>query len=106
MSLWEEIAADGEYILAEFGRTVTFRTLSTTVLVDQNPLEQIIGDGGFIYRAGFRIRLLCPPAHPLRLNPPEQGEIFIVFGREYTVTTVTNRPPSPWIDCNVISTTQ
>jgi hypothetical protein len=106
MSLWEEIAADGEQILYEFGRTVTFRSTALSVLVDQNPLEQIVADGGFIYRAGFRLRLLCPPAHPLRTNPPRQGEIFIVFGKEYTVTTVTNRPPSPWIDCQVISTSQ
>lgn len=106
MSLWEEMASDGEYILDEFGRTVTFRTVPVVVLLDQNPLEQMIGDGGFIYRAGFRVRILAPAGNPLRINPPEQGEIFTIFGREYTITTVTNRPPSPWIDCQVVSTTQ
>ena len=106
MSLWEEMASDGEYILEEFGRIVTFRTVARTVLLDQNPLEQMIGEGGFIYRAGFRVRILAPAGHTLRVTPPEQGEIFTIFGREYTVTSVTNRPPSPWIDCQVISTTQ
>lgn len=106
MSLWSEMEQDGTAILEEFGRAVTFRNVSRTVLLDSNPLEQIVGDGGFIYRAGFRVRILAGAGHPLRVSPPTQGEIFTIFGREYTITTVTNRPPSPWIDCQVISTTQ
>ena len=106
MSLWSEMESDGEQIVEEFGRTVTFRGVSRKVLLDQNPLEQIVGDGGFIFRAGFRVRILAPAGHPLRISVPSQGEIFTIFGREYTITTVTNRPPSPWIDCQVLSTTQ
>lgn len=106
MSLWDEMASDGEQILEEFGRTVTFRTVARTVLLDQNPLEQVVGDGGFIYRSGFRVRILAPAGDPLRVSPPTQGEIFTIFGKEYSITTITNRPPSPWIDCQVIATDQ
>ena len=106
MSLWSEIASDGDEILECFGRSVTFRGTTHTVLLAQNPLEQMMGDGGFIFRAGFNVRMLAKDGSALRLNPPAQGEIFTIFGREYTATSITNRPPSPWIDCLVQSTTQ
>lgn len=106
MSLWSEIADDGDEILETFGRPVTFRGTQHTVILSQNPLEQMLGDGGFIYKAGFNVRMLICECDALYANKPHQGEIFTIFGREYTVTSVTNRPPSPWVDCAVISTTQ
>lgn len=106
MSLWSEIANDGDEILATFGRPVLFRNENYTVLIDQNPLEQVLGDGGFTYRSGFKVRMLIKENSALFFNLPQQGEQMIVFGREYTITTLTYRPPSPWVDLQVISTNQ
>lgn len=100
------MAVDGASILLELGRPVTLRGVTRQALLDQNPLEQMMGDGGFIYRAGFKVRLLVVSGDALYTNPPRQGEIFTIFGREYTITTITSRPPSPWLDCQVVSTTQ
>jgi hypothetical protein len=106
MSLWEEMANDGASILAELGRPVVFRGVTYSALLDQNPLEQMMQDGGFVYRAGFKVRLLVVSGDALYTTPPHQGEIFTIFGREYTITSITSRRPSPWLDCMVISTTQ
>ena len=106
MSLWSEIANDGDEILDTFGRPVSFRGANYTVLIDQNPLEQVLGEGGFTYRSGFKVRMLIKSTSPLFSNLPNQGEQMLIFGREYTITTVTFRPPSPWVDLQVISTNQ
>jgi hypothetical protein len=106
MSLWSEIANDGDEILEVFGRPATFRGSPITILLDNNPLEQALSDGGFVYRSGFKVRVLVRAGEALYATPPTQGEIFTIFGREYSITTITHRPPSPWIDCQVISTTQ
>jgi hypothetical protein len=106
MSLWDEMANDGASILSELGRPVTLRGVTYSALIDQNPLEQMMGEGGFIYRSGFKVRLLVRSGEALYTTPPHQGEIFTIFGREYTITTITSRRPSPWLDCMVISTNQ
>ena len=106
MSLWDEMANDGASILSELGRPVTLRGVTYSALIDQNPLEQMMGEGGFVYRSGFKVRLLVPNGHALYTTPPHQGEIFTIFGREYTITTITSRRPSPWLDMMVISTNQ
>lgn len=97
---------DGDEILETFGRPVTFRGTVYSVLISQNPLEQSLSDGGFIFKAGFNIRMLIKAGSALASNRPRQGEIFTYDGREYTITTVTYRPPSPWFDTAVISSTQ
>jgi hypothetical protein len=106
MSLWDEMANDGASILSELGRPVTFRGVTYSALLDQNPLEQMMSEGGFIYKSGFKVRLLVRSGDALYATPPHQGEIFTIFGREYTITTITSRRPSPWLDCMVISTNQ
>jgi hypothetical protein len=106
MNLWDEITADGDEFLSTFGREVTFRNKKVVVLVNTNPVDQMFSEGGFVYRATFKIRFLCKPNSELSNTPPAQGEQVEVYGRPYTVTSVTNRPPSPWIDCQVQSSTQ
>lgn len=98
------MAADGEEFLLTFGKPIVFRGKQKIVLISTSPVDQMFTDGGFVYRAYYRIRMLVKLDDPLRQEPPKQGEQLEVYGRQYTVTSVTNRPPSPWIDVSVQST--
>ena len=106
MPIWEEIANDGDEILSELGRQITFRGKTVLALIDNNPVEEAYGDGGFVYRAGYRVRLLIKAGSPLYKDFPKQGEHIDVYGRQHTITRVTNRIPSPWVDVFVISSNQ
>jgi len=106
MNLWDEMAADGDEFLSTFGREVVFRGKKVIALVNTNPVDQMMMDGGFVYRANFKIRFLVKPTDSLAKDPPTQGEQMDVYGRPYTITSITYRPPSPWIDCQVQSATQ
>lgn len=106
MNLWEEMSSDGDEFLSTFGKPIVFRGKSLIVLINSSPVDQMMMDGGFVYRGYYRIRMLVKMEDPLRNRPPEQGEQVEVYGRQYTITGVTNRPPSPWIDINVQSSTQ
>ena len=97
-SLWEEIANDGPEFQATFGRQVTFRNATHTVLISRAPIDQMLGDGGFTYNASWSIRFLAPTGSVLALAPPAHGERITVFGKVTTILNVTNRPPDPWID--------
>lgn len=106
MNLWEEMEADGDEFLSTFGKSVVFRGKTHIVLIGTAPVDQMFSDGGFVYRAYYRIRILAKAGSELRKDPPAQGEQIEVYGRPYTITGVTDRPPSPWIDLNVQSSTQ
>lgn len=106
MNLWEEMAADGDEFLSTFGKPIVFRGKTRLALINTSPVDQLMQDGGFVYRAYYRLRILAKDTDQLRREPPEQGEQVEVYGRPYTITGVTNRPPSPWIDLNVQSSTQ
>jgi len=105
-NLWDEIAKDGLKILPELGREIQFRGQKMLALLDNNPVSESIGDGGFIYGASFRVRLLITKDSPLYTNLPVDGESMIIYSREFTVRQVKNRMPSPWFDVYVISTNQ
>ena len=66
----------------------------------------MMGDGGFILKAGYRIRILAKSDSKFIKDPPRQGEHMEVYNKKYTVTRVTYRPPSPWIDVFVILSNQ
>ena len=106
MSIWDEIAADGNEFLTEFGREIKFRNQSVIALIDTNPIEQSLGDGGFVYKAGYRVRLLVKHGSEFFKAPPKHGEQMTIYNEQYTVKQVTNRPPSPWLDVFVISSSQ
>jgi hypothetical protein len=106
MSLWDEISADGSQFLSEFGRSITFRGISVVVLIDTNPIEQNLENGGFVYTSGFRVRMLAVAGSTYATTPPANGEVMTIYGDPYTVKQVTIRPPSPWIDAFVIASNQ
>lgn len=98
MSLWEEMEQDGEEILQEAGRVVVFRGQQYHVLVDVNPLDEVMSRGGMQIEASYRVRWLVKKGGPLEQRPPDFGEQVEVYGRPFTIVTITRRPPSPWID--------
>lgn len=98
MSLWEEMEQDGEEILQDCGRVVIFRGGQNTVLIDVNPLDEVMSRGGMQIESSYRIRWLAKKGGPLEQRPPEFGEQVEVYGRQFTIVTITRRPPSPWID--------
>jgi hypothetical protein len=98
MSLWEEMEIDGEEILLEAGRVVVFRGQQYTVLVDVNPLDEVMSRGGMQVEGSYRVRWLSKKDSPLDQRPPEFGEQVEVYGKPFTIVTITRRPPSPWID--------
>lgn len=98
MSLWTEMADDGPEFLETFGRPVVFRGQTVQALISRAPIDQMLNDGGFTYNASWSIRFLAPTGSTLANNPPEHGERVTVFGKLSTILTITNRPPSPWID--------
>lgn len=106
MSLWDEMLADGDEILATFGREATFRGKKVLVMVNTNQMDQLMMDGGFAYKAHFRIRFLLRPGTDLHAQPPKSGEQLSLFGSAFTIVSVTYRPPSPWMDVQVQSSTQ
>lgn len=98
MSLWTEMADDGPEFLETFGRPVVFRGQTMQALISRAPIDQMLNDGGFTYNASWSIRFLAPTGSTLANTPPEHGERVTVFGKLSTILTITNRPPSPWID--------
>ena len=106
MSIFEEIEDDGDEILSELGREINFRDKKFLALIDNNPIEEIMGDGGFILKSGYRVRFLVRKDSKLSKEPPKQGEHMEVYGKRYTITRVTYRPPSPWVDAFVILSNQ
>jgi len=97
-SIWDEIRKDGPEFLNGFGRIVSFRGKEMLALIGRAPEMQNLTDGGFIYSGNFTIRIYAPMGTPLDKDPPTAGERFKIWGKDYTVTGVTHRPPDPWID--------
>lgn len=89
---------DGEEILQECGRVVIFRGQQHLVLIDQNPMDEVMVRGGMQVEASYRIRWLAKRGGILEKEPPNFGEQVEVYNKPFTVVTITNRPPSPWID--------
>lgn len=106
MSIWDEIAADGTEFLSEFGREIIFRDKKVVALIDTNPIEETLETGGFVYRSGYRVRLLAVKGSDHAKTPPRHGESMSIYSEPYTIRQVTNRPPSPWIDVFVIASNQ
>lgn len=104
--LWSEMEKDGGDFLSTFGRDIVFRGKKVRVLLNTNPVDQAMMDGGFVYRAVFQVSFFAPEGSEFALRPPEQGEQMDVYGRAFTITTQTYRPPDPWIACTVQSATQ
>jgi hypothetical protein len=100
-NIWDELTNDGPEFLTEFGRTVVFRNQTFKALVSRAPVEQMLTNGGFAYNSSYNVRIYAPEGTTLMLDPPTQGEHITVFGRRYTITNVTNRPPDPWVDVGV-----
>lgn len=98
MSLWEEMEQDGDEILQEVGRVVVFRGQQHNVLIDVNPLDEVMVAGGMQRNASYRIRWLAKRGSNLESSPPDFGEQVTVYGEAMTIVTITKRPPSPWID--------
>lgn len=106
MSLWEEMANDGDYLLEEFGREITFRNQKVIALIDRNPVEAPLEEGGFVFTSSYRIRLLVKPLSEFANRPPKFGERMVVYGESMTIKQIISRPPSPWVDVFVIATNQ
>lgn len=100
-NIWDELTNDGPEFLEEFGRTVVFRNQTFKALVSRAPVEQMLTNGGFAYNSSYSVRIYAPEGSALTIEPPDQGEHMTVFGRRYTITNVTYRPPDPWLDVGV-----
>lgn len=98
MSLWSEMEKDGDEFLKEFGRVITFRGKPVVALIDNNPLDEMMVAGGMQINASFRVRFLAKTGSTMQLSPPKFGEQINIYGRHYTVVSITYRPPSPWFD--------
>lgn len=98
MSLWEEMEQDGEEILTEVGRVVIFRGQQYMVMIDSNPMDEVMVRGGMQVNASYRVRWLAKRGSPIDQRPPDFGEQVEVYGKAFTIVTITRRPPSPWID--------
>ena len=101
MSLWEEMEADGEQLLKESGRPVVFRGEKYNAFVGANPLQAVYEDGGIVVQSSFNVRFLVKNNSLLRNNPPRNKEKVMIYDREFTIMSVQDRFPSPWIDCQV-----
>ena len=106
MSLWDEMAVDGASILSELGREVEFRNTKFLALVGRNTVDELLADGGNTYPTSYSIRLLVLPNSNLYKTPPKHGEHIKVYGMIMTIVKVTRRPPSPWVDIDVINSKQ
>lgn len=98
MTLWEEMERDGDELLRELGRVVRFRESHVVAMVDPNPLDEIMSQGGFQIQTNFRVKFLAKRDSEMRKNPPKHGEQVSYNERQYTIVSITNRPPSPWIE--------
>lgn len=105
-SIWDEMRKDAPSFLKEFGRDVTFRGKTWKVMLENNPLDQMMMDGGMVVKASFKVRFYAEKGGPLEKNPPKFGEQLGIYGRPFTVVSITYHPPSPWYDVVVHSTTQ
>ena len=103
---YNDIARDCQEVLDNLGRDVQFRDKTIKVLLDSNPVEEVLADGGFVYRSGYRVRVNPTEKNNFIKDPPSQGEIITIYGREHTITKVTPRFPSPWLDVFVIASNQ
>lgn len=98
MTLWEEMERDGDELLRELGRVVRFRDRQVLAMVDPNQLDEIMSSGGFQIQASFRVKFLAKKDSEFRKNPPKHGEQVFYNERQYTIISIINRPPSPWIE--------
>jgi hypothetical protein len=98
MSLWDEMSDDGPEFLETFGRPIKFRGKDGVALISRSPIGQMMADGGFAYDANHNVRLYAPEGSEYATSRPKQGEFVYFFGQKHTVLSVTDRPPSPWID--------
>ena len=105
MSLWSEMSDDAAEFLETFGRPITFRGVSLYAMISRAPVEQILSDGGLVNLSGYQVRIHAPAGSTYAVTPPTQGEHMTVFGRRHTVTSVTYRPPAPWVDVMVSDST-
>jgi hypothetical protein len=103
-SLWEEMESDGPEFLETFGRPIVFRGQTISALIGRSAEMQSLTDGGFIYSGSFNVRIFAPTGTPFANELPEQGERMVIWGKEYTITGITARPPAPWIDLLVVNT--
>lgn len=106
MTVWETMTRYGAQQIAEFGRDVVFRGNPLKAIIGQNSLSENFEKGGLVYSSAFSIRFFAPLGEWLSNNPPKQGEKIQFADRSYTITAVTIRKPSPWIDCSMEATDQ
>jgi hypothetical protein len=95
---------DGPEFLETFGRPIKFRGKDITALISRSPINEMMADGGMVYSAYHNVRIYAPSGSEYDVNPPKQGEFVYFFGQKNTIVSVTNRPPSPWIDVSTQTT--
>jgi hypothetical protein len=98
MNVWQEMESDAPEILKELGRVVIYRKNQVLAMVDPNPIDSIMTQGGFDNDTSFRVKFFAKSNSELIRNPPSHGEQVTVYGSQYTIVSITYRPPSPWIE--------
>jgi hypothetical protein len=100
MSIFDEFKADAITILAEIGRTVTFRGVSFSVIYAEPNFGEVLTTGGFSSSTSYQVKILRDD--PLLAgNPPTTGEEMTIEGKPYTINAVVSRTSSAWFAVTV-----
>ena len=98
MSFYDEMAADFDQVLAEFGKPVRIHGEDHTTLISEPALDLDLEVGGIDFKARFTAKL----ARSALTRMPQTGDEFLYNGVSYHVRTVVDRPPHPIIVLEVV----
>lgn len=98
MTLYDEMSADFEQVLAEFGKPVKIHGEDHTALISEPALDLDLEVGGL----DFKARLTAKLARGALTRMPQTGDEFLFNGTQYHVRTVVDRPPHPIIVLEVV----
>lgn len=98
MSLYNEMAADLDQILVEFGKPVKIHGEEHVALISEPSLDLGLEVGGL----DFKARLTAKVARSALTRMAQTGDEFLYNGAAYHIRTVVDRPPHPIIVLEVV----
>lgn len=102
MSFFDTTAADAALIVAEVGRTVTFRSADVKAMVSPQGVALDLAAGGFSETGAIRVKFLRAAYSS---QPPADGERIVFAGKTYRIDSVTPSQLSPWFEVNASTLT-
>jgi hypothetical protein len=97
MSIHDEIAADAEEILLEFGKPILLEGMPLRALISEPQETLELGVGGFTASGNFTVKLL---RHQLS-QVPKIGAKLIYADQSYRIIRVSDRPPHALVTLTV-----